>query len=77
MPIQINIERYRCEHCDREYDTVAGATDCEVSHEIIHIAIARSDLKALWSFLVTGNPGYVTRSLEQTLRKYNTIVGRM
>ena len=77
MPVQLTLERYRCEYCNKEYETVEQATDCETSHEIIYVGIARADLRALWNFLATGRPEYITPSLERTLRKYNKITGRL
>lgn len=77
MPVQIHLERYKCDHCGKEYETIERATNCELGHEIIYIGITRSDLKALWSFLVTGRPEHITPSLERTLRKYNKIIGRV
>ena len=77
MPIQVTIDRYKCEYCGKEYDTVAHATDCEVDHDIIYIGLSRHDLRALWNFLATGRVEYVTSSLERTLRRYNKIVGRV
>ena len=76
MPVQITSERFKCEYCDKEYDTVAGATDCEVDHDIIYIGLSRHDLRALWNFLATGQATYVTPSLERTLRRYNKLTGR-
>lgn len=77
MPVQMTVEKYRCEHCTKEYSSLEEAVSCEVGHEIIYVPIARTDLRALWNFLATGNPRYITRSLERTLRKYNKIVGRI
>jgi len=77
MPIQVTIDRYKCEYCGKEYDTVAHATDCEVDHDIIYIGLSRHDLRALWNFLATGQVEYVTSSLERTLRRYNKTIGRV
>ena len=77
MPVQITIERYKCEYCGKEYDTVDSATDCEVDHDITYVGLSRHDLRALWSFLATGRPEHITESLERTLRKYNKITGRV
>lgn len=76
MPIPIQLERYECSHCGKQYRTVDEASKCEVDHDLVYIAIMRSDLRALWSFLATGNPAYITSTLEQTLRKYNKILGK-
>ena len=77
MPIQVILERYKCEYCSKVYDNIEQATDCELDHEIIYIGISKHDLSALWGFLATGRPEYITESLERTLRKYNKITGRV
>ena len=76
MPVQLHLEQYQCDYCGKKYDSVEEATNCEIGHDIIYIGISKSDFKALWSFMVTGRPEYITNSLERTLRRYNKIKGK-
>ena len=70
MPTPKFTESFICNHCKTSYSTMEKATECENSHDVVYVPIQRSDLKRLLSFITTGNPGYITPTLIQTLLKY-------
>ncbi len=73
MPTSVVTETFECEVCGKVFSYRDDAVSCEVAHDLIYVPIARSDLKRLLSFLVSGNPEYLTETLVDTLRKYNKI----
>lgn len=76
MPKAVFSEEFVCEYCGQVFSTMTEAENCETSHDLITIRVTRSDLKALISFMVSGNPDYISgRDIVETLMKYNRLRG--
>jgi hypothetical protein len=76
MPKAKYTEEFICDYCGRIYPTMDQASQCEVDHDLVTIRVTRSDLKAIISFMVSGNPDYISgRDIVQTLMKHNKLRG--
>lgn len=71
MAKKLGTAQYKCKYCDKIYHNELLATSCEQSHEIIFVPLTREDIQRLMQFMVTGEPGLLTKSLVNTLRKYS------
>jgi len=76
MPKAKYTEEFVCDYCGVIYPTMANAERCEVDHDLITIRVTRADLKALISFMISGNPDYISgRDIVKTLMHYNKLRG--
>ena len=64
---------YECKFCQKQYDDINEARQCEAGHDIVYLPIERADLKRLLMFLVTGEKRLLTDRLLNMLNKYQGI----
>ena len=78
MPREIK-HTFKCDICGKEYTDTSlerakeQAEKCEESHDIVYIPLYKSDVQALWRFLVSGNEDFLTKSLIETISRYRSL----
>lgn len=78
MPVPI-LYKYRCIICGKVFEDKSElkakekARHCEQNHDMVYIPLMRSDVQRLWSFLMTGNRDYLTKTLVNTIKSYRTL----
>lgn len=71
MAKKLGEAQYKCKYCGKIYYNELLATTCEQAHDIVYVPLTREDIQRLMQFMVTGEPGLLTKSLVNTLRKYS------
>jgi len=78
MP-EATLYEFKCTICDKKYShkrrevAEKKARDCETSHDIVYIALLRSDLQRLLAFITSKNDDWLTETLVKTLRSYRSL----
>ena len=63
-------DKYYCSYCHNEYTDPVKADTCRENHDLIYVAISRSDLNRLIQYIHLGNQELLTPTLIKTLNKY-------
>ena len=62
--------KYYCSYCNRPYAKSVDADVCREKHDLVYIALSRSDLGHLLQFIHLRQEEHLTESLVNNLRKY-------
>lgn len=63
-------DKYYCSYCGLEYTDPVKADTCREKHDLIYVALSRSDLNRLIQFINLGNPELLTPTMIRSLNKY-------
>lgn len=61
---------YRCGYCNKLYRDPVDADKCKNDHDLIYIALSKSDLNRLINFLHIREEALLTETLVDNLSKY-------
>lgn len=61
---------YACGYCKKVYSQFQQADECKKNHELIYIALSKTDLNRLLNFLYLKDESLLTETLVNTLRGY-------
>jgi hypothetical protein len=61
---------YKCGYCGNLFKTVIKAEECKLNHDLIYVALSRTDLNRLINFIYLRDESLLTPTLLETLNKY-------
>lgn len=70
MANKIADKLYACSYCGTQFSDPIKADSCRDGHDLIYVALSRTDLSRLIQFIHLGNEELLTPSLVKNLRKY-------
>lgn len=70
MAHKVSTGRYLCGYCNKEYSDPIRADSCKESHDLVYIALSKSDLNKLLNFIYLRDEELLTESLMRNLTKY-------
>lgn len=70
MAKKLKSGKYACTYCGEEFSNPVEADSHKDKHDLIYIALSRSDLNRLLQFIHLGNHELLTPTLLKSLNKY-------
>lgn len=65
-----NNKIYCCKYCHKQYKDEFKADVCLEDHELIYVALSKTDLNRLINFLYLKDDSLLTNTLVESLNKY-------
>jgi hypothetical protein len=69
MALKNNKGKYLCSYCEKQFSHPQEADQCRDSHDLIYIALTRTDLNRLLMFIRLKDDELLTESLVKSLTK--------
>lgn len=61
---------YACAYCKKVYNQYQQADECKLNHDLIYVALSKTDLNRLVNFIYLKDDALLTPTLIDTLRSY-------